>query len=419
MDADVLVIGAGLAGLACARQLHDHGCAVQVLEASDGVGGRVRTDTVDGFRLDRGFQVLLTAYPETQRELDYEALDLHAFYDGALVRYNGRFHRIADPLRHPLDAPQTFAARIGTLGDKLRIVRARRALTRGTLSAIMAREETSTLDALRTRWGFSDRIINRFFRPFFGGIFFDRALATSSRMFEFIFKMFAEGQTALPAGGIDAIPKQMARHLPDGAIRLNAPVSAIDGGRVTLEGGATLEAPSVVVATDAPSAARLVGDLDVPGGRATTCLYYAAPSSPLDDPILVLNGDGVGPVNNVAVLSDVAPGYAPEGQSLVSVVVVGTPAESDAALEHAVRQQLISWFGLPVGGWTHLRTDCIPFALPDQTPPFLSPPERPVRHRDGLYVCGDHRRTGSLNGAIASGRSAARAVLADRASVAA
>jgi len=127
----------------------------------------------------------------------------------------------------------------------------------------------------------------------------------------------------------------------------------------------------------------------------------------------------VGPVNNVAVLSDVAPGYAPEGQSLVSVVVVGTPAESDAALEHAVRQQLISWFGLPVGGWTHLRTDCIPFALPDQTPPFLSPPERPVRHRDGLYVCGDHRRTGSLNGAIASGRSAARAVLADRASVAA
>ena len=415
MNTSVLIIGAGLAGLACARRLHEQGQDVTILEASDAVGGRVRTDTVDGFRLDRGFQVLLTAYPETQRELDYDALDLHAFYDGAIVHVNGRFHRISDPFRHPFDAPQTLFAPVGTLGDKLRVARARRSLTRDTLADIMARPETTTLEALRSRWGFSDLMVDRFFRPFFGGIFLDRTLEASSRMFEFIFKMFSEGQTALPAGGIQALPEQMASHLPDGVFRFDTPVARVEAQDVRLENGETLTADSVVVAADAPAAHRLLGDEGpAPTGCTTHCLYYAAAESPIDRPMLVLNGDGVGPINNVCVPSDVASGYAPDDRALVSVTVVGTPPEQGTTLERAVRRQLIDWFGLKAGGWEHLHTHDIPYALPDQRPPFLSPPQRPVRRRPGLYVCGDHRDTASLNGAIASGRAAAEAVLADQ-----
>lgn len=362
---DVLVIGVGLAGLTCDRHLHRHGLDMHVLEASDRVGGRVRTDTVDGFRLDRGFQVFLTAYPSARLELNYESLDLHAFYDGALVRYNGQFHRIADPYQHPLDGLRTLVSPIGTGADKLRVARMRRQLTRQSLPALLHKEERTTLRVLRERWGLSSSMIDRFFRPFFGGIFFDRSLGTSSRMFEFLFKMFAEGETVLPAGGMEQIPQHLRQTLPEGALHLNTPVERIEDQTVTLEGGKTLGAPALVVATEAPEADRLVGNVTPTTERSTVCVYYAAPDSPLDDPLLVLNGDGVGPVNNVAVPSDVAPGYAPEEKALVAAVVVGDPEESDDDLEHAVRQQLIDWFGLEAGGWRHLQTMRIPYALPD------------------------------------------------------
>lgn len=411
---DVLVIGAGLAGLACARHLYRRDLDVQVLEASDRVGGRVRTDTVEGFQLDRGFQVLLTAYPEARLEFDYDALNLHAFYDGALVRYGNQFHRIADPFHHLTDAPRTLIGPIGTWADKLRVARMRRQLTRQSIPGIMQKEEQTTVKALRERWGFSASMIDRFFRPFFGGIFFDRSLNTSSRLFEFLFKMFAEGRTVLPAGGMEQIPIQMSRTLPDESVHLNTRVESVDDQTVTLETGESLKAPAIVVATEAPEADRLVGSVTPTAGRSALCIYYAAPESPLDTPILVLNGEGSGPVNNLAVPSDVAPGYAPEEKALVAAVVVGEQQESDAELERAVREQLIDWFGLAAGGWRHLRTIRIPYALPDQSPPFLSVPQRDVRRRTGLYVCGDHRRTGSINGAIASGKAAARAVVRDR-----
>jgi phytoene dehydrogenase-like protein len=284
---------------------------------------------------------------------------------------------------------------------------------RDDLSTIFMREETTTIDALRHRWKFSDRMIDRFFRPFFGGIFFDTALQASSRMFEFVFKMFSEGQTVLPATGMEALPRQLAADLPASGLRLNTTVTAINGQQVTLDDGSALEAPAVVVATEAPAAQQLIQDIQPTAARSTTCLYYAATNSPLDAPLLVLNGDGDGPINNLCVPSDVAPSYAPEGRALISVVVVGNPDETDDALEAQVRGQLIDWFGSSAELWDHLRTYRIPYALPEQRPPFLSPPERPVRRRAGLYVCGDHRRTASLNGALGSGQAAARAVLTD------
>jgi phytoene dehydrogenase-like protein len=416
-DPHAIIIGAGLAGLACARVLRRQRVPFLLLDAADAVGGRVRTDVVRGFRLDRGYQVLLTAYPETQRELDYDALDLRPYHDGALVRVHGRFHRVSDPFRHPTQALGSLAAPIGGLADKLRVARLRQELRATPLSRLFRREEISTLDALRTRYGFSERMIDRFFRPFFGGIFFDRSLGASSRMFDFVFKMFSEGQTVLPAEGIEALPRWMARVLPDAALRLHTRVTAVEGQTVTLASGETLTAPHVVVATDAPAANALVGGVTPTAGRAATCVYYAALRSPLGgEPILALNGEGVGPINNLSVLSDVAPSYAPgDGRALVSVVVVDDPQASgyasEAALEEAVRRQCIDWFGAEAGGWQHLRTYRIPYALPEQAPPFLSPPEKPVVRRAGLYVCGDHARTASLNGALAAGRAAAEAIL--------
>ncbi len=376
----------------------------------------MRTDTVEGFTLDRGFQVLLTAYPECQSHLDYDALDLQPFYDGALVRTHGRFHRIADPFRRPFDAPRTLFAPVGTLADKLRVARMRSALTKNTLSEIFDRPEQTTHEALSTRWGFSDLMIDRFFRSFFGGVFFETDLDTSSRTFEFLFKMFAEGDTVVPAAGMEAIPKQLAAPLPKEALQLNTRVADVDpDGTIRLDDGTTRSSEQVVIATNAATAHRLLHDDAIPTKqRATVCLYYHAPEPPVDDPTLMLNGDLDGLLNNVAVMSEVAPSYAPDGEALISAVVVGNPTECDKALERTVRRELIDWFGLEAGGWTHLRTYRIPHALPDQRPPFVQDTTEAVRHHPNVYVCGDYLRTASINDAMGTGRLAAEAVLADR-----
>jgi phytoene dehydrogenase-like protein len=408
----VAIVGAGLAGLACARRLADAGIPVLVLEASDGVGGRVRTDEADGFLLDRGFQVLLTAYPEARRVLDFGALGLKAFYPGALVHTQGRFHRAADPWRHPLDAVSTLFSPLGTFADKAHITALRHRVTAGCWDDLAGRPETTTLEALR-RAHLSSKIIDRFFRPFLGGVLAGRELTASSRMFEFVFRAFAAGEVCLPARGMGAIPAQLRAALPADAVRLGARVERIDDGRVRLSGGETVAARAVVVATEAPEAARLTGLAGHPGGRALTCLYFAAERAPIDQPILLLDGDGAGPVNNVAVPSAVASSYAPPGAALVSATVLGSPVPDDAALEAAVRAQLAGWFGATTRRWRHLRTYRIPFAQPEQAPPALTPWRRAVRLRPALYVCGDHRDNASINGALESGRRAADAVLED------
>src|SRR5262245_20653412 len=410
----VLIVGAGLAGLACARRLREVGISFQILEAADGVGGRVRTDTLDGFRLDRGFQFLLTAYPEAQRSLDYAALDLRAFSPGVLLRYRGRFHRLVDPRRSPLDGLKALANPIGTFADKWRLWSLERKVRAGKVEDQFSRPEGLTLDFLRWGGRFSDAMIDRFFRPFCGTLFLERDLVTSSRLFRFLFRIFAEGAMTLPALGMATIPTQIAAGLPAGSVRLKTPVQAVENGRVVLDCGDVLAARAVVVATDGPTAARLLGSgIPDPGSRAVTCLYFAATESPLKKPILALNGESTGPVNHLAVMSDVAPGYAPPGQALVSASVLGDPPEDDASLERAVREQLTTWFGPAVQAWRHLRTYRIRHALPDQTAPALDVPERPVKLAAGLHVGGDHRENATIDGAFASGFRAAQAVAED------
>jgi phytoene dehydrogenase-like protein len=410
---DVYVVGAGLAGLRCARRLHERGVAATVLEAADGVGGRVRTDVVDGFLLDRGFQALLTAYPEARAALDYRELELHPFYPGAVVRTRGRFVTYADPFRRRWDGLRAVLAPLGGLGDMLKLASLRRRVTAGPVEELFARPETSTMEAL-ARGGFSEEMVERLLRPLFGGLLLDRELGTSSRVFEFVYRMLAAGDLALPTRGMGAIPAQLAGGLPPGCVRLGQAVTGVGDGGLTLAGGERLQAKAVVVATDGPAAAGLLGGPAPPASVAVSCLYFAADRAPVDEPVLVLDGDGEGPVNHLCVPSAVAPTYAPSGAALVSATVLDRPGLPQGAdLEAAVLGQLADWFGSAVVGWRHLATYHVPHARPAEPPGTLDPPQRPVRVRPGVYVCGDHRDNASIDGALTSGRRAADALLED------
>jgi len=411
MTHGVLIIGAGLAGLCCARRLQQDGVRFMILESSDGVGGRIRTDTVEGFRLDRGFQVFLTSYPEAAQQLDYEALRLKAFLPGALVCYRGKFHELADPWRRPgVIFPSIFSP-IGSFVDKLRVARLRFRVLKGSIEDRFRDPETTTLKALADS-GFSQLMIDRFFRPFLGGIFLDSDLMTSSRMFQFVFRMFSLGRACLPEEGMEAIPRQLAVGLPPDAVRFGAKVVKAWSNGVRLESGEELYASKVVVATDGPAAANLLEETNTVSGQGVTCLYFNAPKPPIERPILVLNGDGQGPINNLCVPTVVVPSYGPIGSSLVSVTVLGTAADT-AGLQKEVLAQLGDWFGPQTEPWRHLRTYRIPYALPEQFPPALALMERPIRTPAGIYLCGDHRDNASINGAMVSGRRAAESLLAE------
>jgi protoporphyrinogen oxidase len=406
--ADVVVVGAGVAGLACAVELADAGATVRVLESAEAVGGRVRTDALDGFLLDRGFQILLTAYPEARRLLDYDSLGLGAFYPGALVRVGGRFVRVADPFRRPLDALRTLAAPVGTPADKLRLLALRRQARAGTVEELFRRPQRSTIEHLRAA-GVSERMLEPFLRPFLAGVFLDPALETSSASFEFVWRMFSSGPAALPAGGMGRIPAQLASRLPAGSVATGVRVVAVDEAGVSLESGEWIEAGAVVLAVDPAAAAELTGEKE-PLLREARCVYFAAERSPLEEPILVVDGEGGGPITTLCVPSDVTVGYAPPGDALVSVACVGADDEGTPLVE-AVRRQLVGWFGAEAAAWRHLRSYRIPGALPAFPPGAPPPGTQPATLSSGVFVCGDHREHPSLNGALASGRRAARDVL--------
>ena len=401
---DVVIVGAGLAGLSAAREIQRHGLSVIVIEASDAVGGRVRTDIVDGFQLDRGFQVMLTAYPELQSQVDMRALDLRPFDPGALVWRNGKGHAVSDPFRKPQTLATTAFAPIGSVFDKARIVVLRARVLRRKSAALLGGQDVSTDVALRA-FGFSTKIINRFFRPLFGGIQLDPHLATSRRMFDVIFKSLSEGQSVLPSRGMHALPLQMASRLSEGTIHLNNRVSTVDGTKVTLASGESITARAVVVATDGPTASSLL-DIPIVESRKVGCVYFSADTPPTKEKYVVLDGTGNGPVLNVAVISNVAPSYAPADKHLI---VAALPGVTEGDLEAMSRKQLRSWWGSQVDDWKHLRTYVINHGGPVQKPPF-SPKQR-VDLGKGLFVCGDHRDTGSLQGAMYSGRRCGEAVV--------
>ncbi len=472
---EVVVVGAGVAGLVAAKELAAQGKDVLVVEAGDRVGGRVQTDEYKGFLLDRGFQVFIEAYPAVKRQLDYQALDLQSFWPGALVRAEGKFATVADPFRRPQDLVKGLLAPIGSLTDKIKVGLLRFEETSKPLRRVFAGPETDTLTYLTKTKGFSSAMVDRFFKPFYQGIYLAPLSEQSSRMFEFVFKMFSEGGISLPARGIRAVPEQLAAGLPQGTLRLGMAARSVMEGQVELADGRVIAADAVVVATEEASARKLLSkalakERSQPlGGRASTCLYYSFEGKPpIREPLLILNGEGPGlagsssnpagvgsggsnkkpgvkvkvtgkkpptapkpkpaaspptqaavrptsPVNNVVFLSSIAPSYAPAGQTLVSVTVVGSPSTNDGLLDKQVRAQLVGWFGqAQLNKWELLRIYRVPYAQPKQTPPtgasFVQPAE--VGDEPGLFVAGDYRNTATLNGAFESGERAAKAVLA-------
>jgi phytoene dehydrogenase-like protein len=410
---DVLVVGAGLSGLSAALLLTREGIDVHVVEASDAVGGRIRTDQVEGFRLDRGFQVLLTAYEEVQAQVDLARLDLRPFKPGSLIWNGSGLQRMTDPFRDPAGALASAAARVGTLGDKVKVAALRRGLLANPPEDCFRGPERSTLEELRAV-GFSDAFIDGFFRSFLGGVFLERELTTSAKLFRYYFRCFAAGDAAVPAEGMQRLPELLAEPL-DGRISLNTRVASVRADGVTLDDGSTIEAGDVVVAVDGAAAASLLGT-PAPDFKATTTSYFAAPQPPISEGLLVLDGVGEGPANHVAVMSNVAPDYAPQGTHLVSVSGVGDAAGDPDAFARAVPEQMRRWFGRSVDDWTHLRSYTIPHALP-RHPAGSLPGNRSARRADGLVVAGDYAEFGAIQGALLSGRRAAEAVSARRGEV--
>jgi phytoene dehydrogenase-like protein len=400
-DKQVVIVGAGLAGLSCALHLQERGISCRVFEKSDGVGGRVRTDLVGGYRLDLGFQVLLTAYPKTRQTVDFEALELKPFYSGAHIRHNGRFYTLGDPTRRPSDTFATVLAPVGSLSDKARMLHLRHRVTSGTLEELAARPEATAKRRLE-EFGFSSKMIQQFFRPFLGGIFLEPDLITSSRKFEFVMRMFSEGEAALPKLGMQAIPQQMADRLRPGVLQTGSGVRSVESDGITLENGERVTADAVVLATAQVEAGRLQAKQQIIRNASVTCLYYSADVSPVKGPWLVLNGDGKGPINNLCVPSEVHASYAPAGKSLISVTVLGVP-EDLTKLESEVRQELVDWYGEPATHWHHLQSYKIPEALSLQSPPQLSVVEKPVKISDRLFACGDYLSITSIEGAISTG----------------
>lgn len=421
-DADCIIVGGGLAGLTCARSLVRAGRSVLVLEAAEHVGGRVATDTVDGFRVDRGFQVYNDSYPEGRRQLDLAALRLGRFDAGAVIAEGDRLRRVADPWRQPLAAVASVLTGTVGLADGVRTAWLRHdavtAFKAGRLDpdAPASASERTTAEELAAR-GFSAAFIRRFFVPFFGGVFLERTLETAAAVFLFDFAMFALGRACLPAGGMAAIPAQLAAGLPTGVVRTATRVRGVSPGSVELADGNRLSARDVVVATDRATAATVLppqhrGAWMSREDKSTRLVTFAADCSPLARPTLLVSADDRGPIDNLTVPSDVAAGYAPSGAALVAVSVrQGFPGAGEPLIE-AVREQAAGWFGPQARGWRKLATVSVAHALPDETPAARR--LRPVSPRlaDGLFLCGDHCGSASINGALASGRRAAEAVLA-------
>ena len=400
-----------MAGLAAARHLTERGIPVTVLEGCDAVGGRVRTDVVDGFRLDRGFQLYNPSYPEGARVLDHAALDLKPFIAGARIvvdrRGRRRVERVADPRRQPSWALPSLLARVGSPLAIARFGAYAAGCAVRSVPSLGKTPDVTTEEALR-KAGVDSALMETVLRPFLSGVFLESELATSRRFLDVVLKSFVRGTPAVPALGMQRIPEQLATGID---VRLDHRVTSVSAQTVTVADGDAHTADAVIVATDPATAERLVPGVTAPKAHAVTTWYYRPDCAPQDladgDAVLTLDGSRRGPLVNTVVLSHAAPDYAPPGSALVAASALGV----HDGFDEAVRTHLEWLYGVPTANWDLIASYPIPYALPAMPVPFDL--QRPVRTDGGVYVAGDHRDTSSIQGALVSGRRAAQAVLKD------
>jgi hypothetical protein len=408
-EAQFVVIGGGAAGLIAARTLEAAGHAPVLLEAADAVGGRLRTDEVEGFRLDRGFQVLLTAYPEVKRYLDVDALGVRSFRPGGHVHTRQQNFRFADPLREPAQLIRSALSPVGTLQDKIVLARLGfRLMRRDPQACFTGYTEQTSIDYLWSL-GFSEQIVERFFRPFFGGIFLEQELRTPAAMLRFILKMFAEGDAALPAEGIEAVAKQLANGLERTDIRLNRRVRAIEGEEVVLDDGSRLAARATIVAcSPEPFFPQLAGEPT--GWKSTTNIYYYSTRRLKENRLINLVADPTSTINTFSVLDEVAPTYKlnKQGGSLISVTLKEATERGSIA---QAEQDLLRHSGLPSDALQFLRRYDISHALPRLPAVAFTQQATHSRLIDRVFVASDQQLNGSLDAAMRSGRLAAEGAL--------
>jgi phytoene dehydrogenase-like protein len=400
--AEVIVVGAGLAGLSAAVRLQAAGCDVHLLESSGSVGGRLNTERIDGFVVDRGFQVLNTGYPRAA-DLDLDALELGWFWPGAVFRVHGRVHRLLDPRRRPSGIPDTLRAPLGTVRERSALVRYVLRAGYSPVARLTGAADGPAGQALLAA-GVGRAAIDGFLRPFLAGVLLESDLSSSRRYVDLLLRSFVRGATGLPANGMQAVGEQLAARLDRERVHLRTPVSAVSAGSVVTTHG-TCRADAVVVATDPETAAALLPGLDAAAPRRVTTHLHVLPASPWPAPLIVLGEPG-GRLVNTVVVSDAQPRYSPDGRALIASSSLVPTAEQD------VREEIARVHGVRAAELEHLTTVTVIGAQPAALPPFDL--RRTVELGGGLYVCGDHRDTPSIQGAMASGARAARAVLRAR-----
>ena len=400
------IIGGGISGLIAARVLEEHGLSATIIEATDRLGGRVKTDVLDGYNLDRGFQVLLTAYPAAKKYLDFDALALQEFLPGSAIFKNGKQKIIGDPLRNLSLLLPTLVSGIGTVNDKLKILALNRRLKKKSIQNIFAEKEQTTISYLENI-GFSEAIITDFFIPFFSGIFLENKLETSSRMFEFVYKMFGEGNAALPKDGIQAIPKQLFEKLKSTTIIFNTKVKSVENGNIKLESGETLKSNFTIIATQASG---LVSNLKNQATLWKSCdtLYFEVAKREIRKPLIGLIAAPNALINNIFYHTSLQTS-ATALKELLSVTVIDRQNLTNKQLVAKVQKELKELCN--IDSCTFIKQYNIPMALPKLQDIQYEMLPSETRLTETIFLAGDTQLNGSLNAAMIAGERAALEVI--------
>lgn len=407
MEQKVVIIGAGVAGLIAAYHLEKEGFAPLIIESADRIGGRLKTENINGFLLDKGFQIILSDYPEVQRYIDLNALQVAPFEPGALIFHKGKRFLIADPIRKPLQALQTLFAPIGTLKDKWLILKLRQLVSNQSPEKLFAHSKESTLTFLE-QFGFSKRIVNRFFKPFFTGIFLTDTLQVSSAMFQYVFQLFSSGKAVLPAYGIEAVPQQIAQKLSKTSFLLNERVEEINDHQIRLASESIITAKAIIIATDpAPMFKQLINQ-EIKFYQ-TTNYYFKIPESILKTATLGIVADNQSPINSFCEPTLVQKKYSKTGENLFSVSLkpnLNTQPTIDEIIEELSRLT-----NKPKHFFEFIHSFSINKALPIIDPLKYSLSTTEVKLTEGVFLAGDYLLYPSLDAAMKSGRIAAQAAV--------